>query len=76
MSSIKQSRLNTITKATKDAKLGDVIVELITQVNSLSTKFNALLTKLDSDAANTALNDTNYNSTLATSVTISTIESR
>lgn len=50
-----QSQLNRMNPAAADAKLGDLLNEII-------TKHNALLAKLDADAGVT---DTNYVATLA-----------
>lgn len=50
-----QSQLNRMNPAAADAKLGDLLNEII-------TKQNALLAKLDADAGVT---DTNYAATLA-----------
>lgn len=79
-----QSQLNRDSPAALDARLGDVLAELITennrleaQVAALTTKFNAVLTKLDADAGVT---DTNYSSlqaaTAFTAVTTKDLESR
>ncbi len=50
-----QSQLNRMNPAAADAKLGDVL-------NDLITKFNAALAKLDAD---TGVTDTNYAARLA-----------
>lgn len=57
-----QDKLNRSMPAAKDAKLGDIL-------NDLITAHNALLAKLDADAGVT---DTNYASTLA----VTTLENR
>lgn len=49
-----QAQLNRMNPTAADVKLGDLLAEII-------TKYNALCTKLDSDAGVT---DTNYSSTL------------
>lgn len=71
-----QDRLNRCLPAANSAQLGNILNDLITQVNALTVKFNALLAKLDADAANSALNDTNYASTLASGVSIKTLANR
>jgi len=60
----KRDNLNRSLPAARDAKLGDVLVDLITQNNALiadltalRTRFNGMLAKLDADAGVT---DTNY----------------
>lgn len=45
----RQDYINKIAPAAARAKLGDVIAELVDQVNTLTTKHNALLAKLDSN---------------------------
>lgn len=57
-----QAQMNRMNPTAADAKLGDVLVELI-------AKHNALLAKLDADAGVT---DTNYVATLA----VASLESR
>ena len=61
--------LNRTTPAARDAQMGQVVADLITQVNALvadlaalRTQYNAVMTKLDADAGVT---DTNYNATRA-----------
>ena len=44
-------------------ELGTKLNQIITLVNELRTDMNALVAKLDTDAANTQLNDTNYAAT-------------
>jgi hypothetical protein len=43
--------------------------KLVTEVDELKTNFIALCAKLDADAANAALNDTDYESTLTPAAT-------
>lgn len=80
----RQSKLNTMSPAAADAKLGNVVADLIARVNAadaqvaaLTTKFNAVLTKLDADAGVT---DTNYSATQAaaayTASAVTDLESR
>ena len=70
----RQDAVNRNSKALSNAKVGDVIEDLRTQVNTLTTKYNALLAKLDLDAGVT---DTNYASTLAApSTAIESMETR
>ena len=45
----RQATLNKAMPANDQAKLGDVVAELIAANNALSTKFNALLAKLDTN---------------------------
>lgn len=61
-----QDQLNRASPAMADGKVGDVLAELITAVNALQTKYNALLAKLDADAGVT---DANYAATQAVSTT-------
>lgn len=69
-----QDLLNRAMPAMADGKVGDVLAELLTAVNELKTKHNALLVKLDADAGVT---DTNYNATQAVSATaLKDLESR
>lgn len=56
--------LNRVTRATDEAKLGDIVGDLLTAHNALVVKHNALLAKLDLDAGVT---DTNYNALLTAS---------
>lgn len=62
---VKEDQLNRMAPAARDAALGDVIVDLmaqvnalVTDVNNLRTRHNAAMVKLDADAGVT---DTNYN---------------
>lgn len=59
-----QDELNRLAPAAAHAKLGDVLVDLITGYNDLATQYNSLLAKLDADAGVT---DTDYAATLAAS---------
>ena len=79
-----QEKLNKLTPAAQKAGMGDVLAELITETNRLETqvaaltsKFNAVLAKLDADAGVT---DTNYTSLQGASafsaVTVKSLESR
>lgn len=69
-----QAQLNKLAPAAADAKLGDVLADLISELNALKTKHNALVAKLDLDAGVT---DTNYTSlTGVTSTSIKDLESR
>lgn len=61
-----QEKVNKSSPAMSKAKLGDVVAELVAQVNTLSTNYNAVLAKLDADAGVT---DTNYTSTRAVPAT-------
>lgn len=45
----RQKALNNAMPANADAKLGDVVADLIAANNALATKFNALLAKLDAN---------------------------
>lgn len=53
----KQEKVNKSSPALSKAKLGDVVAELVAQVNALTVASNARGTKLDADAGVT---DTNY----------------
>lgn len=69
-----QSQLNRSSPSASDAKLGDLLAEVISELNALKTKHNALTAKLDADAGVT---DTNYTSlTGVTTTTIKDLESR
>lgn len=69
-----QAKLNRSTPAAARAKLGDVVADLIGQVNAITTKYNALAAKLDLDAGVT---DTNYVAlTGVPAVVIADLESR
>jgi hypothetical protein len=71
---IRQKQLNKLNPAAAHAKLGDVLNDLIVQVNALWVAVNAICVKLDADAGVT---DTNYTSTIAPSaVTVKDLESR
>ena len=73
-SGINQEKLNRALPAAARAKMGDVIADLIVQVNVLTTKHNALVAKLDADAGVT---DTTYVSlTGVTAFVIKDLESR
>lgn len=61
-----QEKLNKASPVNAKAKLGDVVAELVTQLNAVTTSYNALLVKLDADVGVT---DTNYSSTRAVSAT-------
>jgi hypothetical protein len=70
----RQSVLNKLAPGAKKAKMGDVLADLIAQVNALTTGHNALVAKLDADAGVT---DTNYTSLTGVSATpIKTLEQR
>lgn len=69
-----QEMVNKAMPANAKVKAGDVMAELIAQVNALTTKHNALLAKLDADAGVT---DTNYAATNAVTATaIASLEAR
>lgn len=79
-----QKQLNNLTPGAHHAKLGDVIVALITQVNAaiadqgnMRTAYAATLTKLDADAGVT---DTNYHTVgavaAATAATVGALGTR
>lgn len=73
-SGTRQDALNRMNRAASNAKLGDTVEDLRVQLNTLSTKFNALLAKLDADAGVT---DTNYAATQAVPATaIESMETR
>lgn len=61
-----QEKINKASPANAKAKLGDVVAELVAQVNTLTTSYNALLAKMDADVGVT---DTNYTSTRAVPAT-------
>jgi uncharacterized membrane protein YqiK len=61
-----QRRLNTATKGTAEAHLGDVIYDLIAALNDLKAKHAALLTKLDT--ANVAGIGNNNTATVGSTV--------
>lgn len=70
----KQEQVNKSSPAMSKAKVGDVVAELVAQVNALTAKHNALAAKLDADAGVT---DTNYAAlTGVTATTIKDLESR
>lgn len=69
-----QDRLNRSSPSDAKAKTGDVLADLVAQVNALTTAHNALTAKLDADAGVT---DTNYTSlTGVTAKTIVDLENR
>lgn len=73
-SGTRQDMLNKTTPGTAKVKLGDIIAELTSQVNALTTAHNALTAKLDADAGVT---DTNYTSlTGVTATTVVSMENR
>lgn len=61
-----QEKINKASPANAKAKLGDAVAELVAQMNTLTTNYNALLAKLDADAGVT---DTNYVATRAVPAT-------
>lgn len=70
----KQEKINKSSPAMSKAKMGDVIAELITQVNALTVASNARGAKLDLDAGVT---DTNYAALTAVPATpIKSLEAR
>lgn len=60
-----QDELNRAMPANANAKLGDLLKDLITAVNANTTAIKAVAAKLDADAGVT---DTNYASTLTASL--------
>lgn len=62
MSTLRQTQLNKTTPTAAKVKLGDVLADLISQVNILNAAVRAITTKLDADAGVT---DTNYTATVA-----------
>jgi hypothetical protein len=69
-----QSELNRSTPAASDAKLGDVLADLIKQVNLNTAAILVIAQKLDADAGVT---DTNYTSLSgAAANTVKDLESR
>jgi hypothetical protein len=72
-----QSSLNRCNPAAADAKLGDVLAELIAQVNRNTASIVGIAAKLDADAGVT---DTNYTALWVTApgqnVTLKDLESR
>lgn len=69
-----QDELNRALPANAHAKLGDLLVDLITAVNANTVAVKALAAKLDADEGVT---DTNYASTLTASLaSISTLAAR
>lgn len=69
-----QSQLNRMNPASADAKVGDVLADLIAGYNALVIKYNALCAKLDADAGVT---DTTYVSLVGASTTaVKDLESR
>jgi hypothetical protein len=70
----RQEKVNKSSPALSKAKLGDVVAELVAQVNALTTAHNAMAAKLDADAGVT---DTNYTALTGVSATaIKDMESR
>ena len=69
----RQKALNGAMPANNQAKLGDVVADLIAANNSLATKFNAVLAKLDADAGVT---DVNYTSLQGGAVQVVTLDQR
>lgn len=67
----RQTKLNKALPAFAEAKVGDVLNELITQVNALTSTVATLTTKLNNDAGVT---DTNYQN--AGTTVIKDLESR
>ena len=68
----RQKALNGAMPANNQAALGDVIVDLIAANNALATKFNSLLTKLDSNHGAA----TDHVSTLGGAAQVTTIDLR
>lgn len=76
MPASRQKQLNRCMPAAADAKLGDVLADLITAHNALAVKHNSVCTKLDADAGVT---DTNYSALHAvsgTTLAVTDLESR
>ncbi len=72
-----QRQLNRCMPAAAKAKLGDVLIDVVKQVNSLTVAVNATLAKLDAAGATVTGLGTNYVSTLAVPATpLLDIESR
>jgi hypothetical protein len=70
----RQEKVNKSSPAMSRAKVGDVVAELVAQVNAITAKHNALAAKLDADAGVT---DTNYGALTGVPVTtIKDMESR
>lgn len=69
----RQATLNRADPASSQAKLGDVIADLIAANNALATKFNAVCAKLDADGGVT---DTNYVALQGGAVQVVSLESR
>jgi hypothetical protein len=63
----RQDKVNKSSVALSRAKLGDVVAELVAQVNANTAKHNALVAKLDLDAGVT---DTNYTALTGTPATV------
>lgn len=61
----KQEKVNRSSPALSRAKLGDMVAELVTQVNVLTAAYNVLVAKLNADAGVT---DTNYATVVATPI--------
>lgn len=75
MPGLRQSNLNRMSPAAKKAGLGDVIADLVAQVNALTTKHNALCAKLDT--ANVAgISNNNAAQVGVVATTILDLESR
>lgn len=61
----RQEKVNKTSPALSKAKLGDVVAELVTQVNALTAANIALVAKLNADAGVT---DTNYAAVAANTI--------
>lgn len=68
------SRLNRMNPAAHEASLGDVTEDLITQINALTAKYNALLAHLDT-ANVTGIGNANA-STYGVTSTVKTLSQR
>ena len=68
----RQKALNNAMPANADAKLGDVVADLIAANNALATKFNALLAKLDTNHGA----EVDHVSTLGGAAQVVTLENR
>jgi hypothetical protein len=71
----RQSAINKLSTATSRAKLGDVVADLVKQLNTLTTKYNALLAKMDT-ANVTGLSNNNAAQCGAPATPIVDMESR
>lgn len=69
----RQTALNKSLPAADQAKLGDILADLISAYNTLATKHNAVCAKLDLDAGVT---DTNYVALQGGAALVTTIDNR